>query len=350
MIRKLNAVAVAALALVAAAGAQAQSSVSIYGVVDQALASVHNSVDAEKNNAAEDRLTGVEDGGMTSSYIGFSGTEDLGGGLKALFKLETYVKGDTGVTGTSNFWGRNSWLGLSGGFGSVMAGQAQTPLYNATVAFNPFGSSRLFSVSTRQYFGSYGDVAAVGQNKAWTNSLSYYTPGDLGGFNGALQYAFKEGADGSGSVGGSVGYAAGPLAAAVVFQQVKTGYATGRQNTWQLNGSYDLGVAKLFAQYGQVKDSSAAPYKDKIWQLGASVPVGSGAVMASYGEKQYKDTGAGDTYKDKNKTLSLGYDYALSKRTDVYAAYAYDRFSDNDTATAKFESTNSVGVGIRHRF
>jgi len=114
MIRKLNAVAVAALALVAAAGAQAQSSVSIYGVVDQALASVHNSVDAEKNNAAEDRLTGVEDGGMTSSYIGFSGTEDLGGGLKALFKLETYVKGDTGVTGTSNFWGRNSWLGPPG--------------------------------------------------------------------------------------------------------------------------------------------------------------------------------------------------------------------------------------------
>ncbi|WP_374592671.1 porin [Aquabacterium sp.] len=355
MIRKLNAVAVAALALVAAAGAQAQSSVSVYGTIDEAIVSLHNSADAQKGAPAAQRLRGLEDGGMTASYLGFAGTEDLGGGLKAKFKLESYLKADTGTTTTGQFWSRNSWLGLAGNFGTVLAGQAETPLYNATTAFNPFGASANFSPAVRQYFGSYGDVKAVGtsgtSNQAWANSLTYYTPGDLGGFNGALQYSFKETATGSGSVGLSGGYAAGPLAVAAVYQQVKTGYATGHQNTWQLDGSYDLGVAKLFAQYGQVKNTPATDeYKDKIWQLGASVPVGAGAVLASYGEKQYKETGAGNTYKDKSKTLSLGYDYALSKRTDVYAAYAYDRFSDNDPTTAKFESTNSVGVGIRHRF
>jgi len=347
MIRKFNAVAVAALALVAAAGAQAQTSVSVYGTIDEAFVSMHDSQDAEKGAPAAPRKRGIDDGGMTSSFLGFAGTEDLGNGLKAKFKLETYVTADDGKTGgNGGFWGRNSWLGLAGGFGTVLAGQTETPLWNTTLAFNPFGSS-VFSPAQRQYFGSYGAVAAVGQNNAWANSVTYYTPGELGGFSGALQYAFKEQAAGSGSFGGNVGYAAGPVAVAGVFQQVKTAYATGHQNTWQLDGSYDLGVVKLFGQYGQVKDTGFQ-FKDKIWQLGASMPLGSGALLASYGEKKTNDE-APSTYKASNKTFALGYDYALSKRTDVYAAYAYDRFSDNFSGT-KFDNTNSVGVGIRHRF
>lgn len=347
MIRKFNAVAVAALALVAAAGAQAQTSVSVYGTIDEAFVSFKNAANNDYS-AAGTRIRGIEDGGMTSSYLGFAGTEDLGNGLKAKFKLESYVKTDTGTQGTSNFWGRNSWLGLSGGFGTVLAGQTETPLWDTTLAFNPFGWS-IFSPAQRQYFGYYGHVATVGENNAWKNSVTYYTPGELGGFTGALQYAFKETATGSGSVGGSVGYAAGPFAVAAVYQQVKTGFATGHQNTWQLDGSYDLGVVKLFGQYGQVKDTGAAiPFKDKNWQLGASMPLGSGALLASYGEQKHNlDNGSG--LKDSNKTFSLGYDYNLSKRTDVYAAYAYDRASDNNPAT-KFDNTNSVGVGIRHRF
>lgn len=348
MIRKFNAVAVAALALVAAAGAQAQTSVSVYGTIDQAFVSMRDAADAYAGSTTQ-RLRGIEDGGMTASFLGFAGTEDLGGGLKAKFKLESYLKADTGTTTSGQFWSRNSWLGLSGGFGTVLAGQTETPLWDATIAFNPFGSS-VFSPAQRQYFGQYGDVAGVGvQNNTWSNSVTYYTPGELGGFSGALQYAFKESASGSGSVGGSVGYAAGPIAVAGVFQQVKTAYATGHQNTWQLDGSYDLGVVKLFGQYGQLKDTAATPYKDKIWQLGASMPLGSGALLASYGEAKYNDETPGSTAKASNKTFALGYDYALSKRTDVYAAYAYDRFSDNFSGT-KFDNTNSVGVGIRHRF
>ncbi len=354
MIRKFNSVAIAALAMMAAAGAQAQSSVSVYGTVD---VSVGTFKDASSGTYAAEgvRKQGVESGKMQTSYIGFAGTEDLGGGLKAKFKLESFILADTGGTitqaKTGGFWGRNSWVGLTGGFGSVVAGLNETPLFDATLAFNPFVASFGFSPSIRQYYGSYGHEA---EDTAWSNSITYYTPDGLGGFNGALQYSFKETSGGSGNVGGSIGWGAGPFAVAAVFQQYKTGYSSGSQNTWQIDGSYDFGVLKLFGQYGEVKDTRAGsltstpagvPFKDKNWQVGASVPLGAGALLASYGEQKHDYTATATDAK--NDTFSLAYDYNLSKRTDVYVAYMYDK-AKNPTQT--FDNANSFGVGLKHRF
>lgn len=347
MIRKFNGVAVAVLAMLAAAGAQAQSSVSIYGLVDMSVGTFKDA-STGAYAAKGKRLQGVESGRQQTSFLGFAGTEDLGGGLKAKFKLETYISADTGSTlytstDKSRFWGRNSWVGLAGDFGSVVAGLNETPLFDATLAFNPFVSSFGFSPSIRQYYGAYGHQL---EDTAWSNSVTYYTPDNLGGFNGALQYKFKESATGSASVGGSVGYGAGPLALAAVFQQYKTGYTNGRQNTWQLDGSYDFGMFKLFGQYGQVKDTGAvAPFKDKIWQIGGSVPMGAGALLASYGQQKHDLTATAE--KDTNNTFSLGYDYNLSKRTDVYMNYMYDRAK---SSLVSLDNANTVAVGIRHRF
>ena len=360
MIRKFNSVAIAALAMLAAAGAQAQSSVSIYGTIDM---SVGTFKDASTGTYAAEgtRKQGVESGKMQTSYIGFAGTEDLGGGLKAKFKLESFILADTGSTlpqaKTGGFWGRNSWVGLNGGFGSVVAGLNETPLFDATLAFNPFVASFGFSPSIRQYYGSYGHEA---EDTAWSNSVTYYTPDGLGGFNGALQYSFKENGTGSGNVGGSVGWGAGPFALAAVFQQYKTGYSSGSQNTWQIDGSYDFGVFKLFGQYGEVKDTRAGsltatpagvPFKDKNWQIGGSIPLGAGALLASYGEQKHDLTAAGATETDKNDTFSLAYDYNLSKRTDVYVAYMYDKATAKGVTPARsFDNANSFGVGLKHRF
>ncbi|OIQ69994.1 outer membrane porin protein precursor [mine drainage metagenome] len=131
-----------------------------------------------------------------------------------------------------------------------------------------------------------------------------------------------------------------------MFQQYKTGYTNGRQNTWQLDGSYDFGMFKLFGQYGQVKDTGAAvPFKDKIWQIGGSVPMGAGALLASYGQQKHDLTTVAE--KDTNNTFSLGYDYNLSKRTDVYVNYMYDRAK---SSVISLDNANTVAVGIRHRF
>lgn len=353
MIRKLNGVAIAALTLLAAAGAQAQTSVSIYGLIDMSVGTFKDAAN-KTYSAAGTRVQGVESGKQQTSFIGFAGTEDLGGGLKAKFKLESYVSADTGTTTQTTetgygqrFWGRNSWVGLSGDFGSVVAGLNETPLFDATLAFNPFVSSFGFSPAIRQYFGTYGGQR---EDTAWSNSVTYYTPDNLGGFNGALQYKFKEangGANGKGSVGASIGYGAGPLALAAVYQQYNsnTDYANGHQNTWQLDGSYDFGMFKLFGQYGQVKDTGLAQFKDKIWQIGGSVPMGAGALLASYGQQKRDDLTSTDY--GKNQTFSLGYDYNLSKRTDTYINYMYDRAK---ATGVKFDNANSLAVGIRHRF
>lgn len=351
MIRKFNGVAIAAMAMLAAAGAQAQSSVSVYGTVDMSVGTFKNASDASYTTEGV-RKQGVESGKLQTSYIGFAGTEDLGGGLKAKFKLETFIAADTGGTinhAKGGFWGRNSWVGLTGGFGSVVAGLNETPLFDATLAFNPFVASFGFSPSIRQYYSAPGTYGHVAEDTAWANSVTYYTPDGLGGFNGALQYSFKETGTGSGNVGGSVGWGAGPFAVAAVFQQYKTGYTNGSQNTWQLDGSYDFGVFKLFGQYGEVKDTGVAQFKDKIWQIGGSVPLGNGALLASYGEQKHDLSTT--TESDKNDTFSLGYDYNLSKRTDVYLAYVYDKATAKGVPVARsFDNANSLAVGLKHRF
>ncbi len=370
MIRKFNSVAIAALAMMAAAGAQAQSSVSVYGTVDVSFGTFKNAaagttaVDPYETPDTTDsrkRIQGVESGKMQTSYIGFAGTEDLGGGLKAKFKLESFIAADTGGTirqnKTAGFWGRNSWVGLTGGFGSVVAGLNETPLFDATLAFNPFAASFGFSPAIRQYYIAPGNYGHVAEDTSWSNSVTYYTPDGLGGFNGALQYSFKETSGGSGNVGGSIGWGAGPFAVAAVFQQYKTGYTNGSQNTWQIDGSYDFGVFKLFGQYGEVKDTSTVQtaytnsfnFKDKIWQIGGSVPLGSGVLLASYGEQKHDLNATGES--DKNDTFSLAYDYNLSKRTDVYVAYMYDKASVKGVSPAvSFDNANTLAVGLKHRF
>ena len=121
MFGKKNVVAAAAL-LALAAGAQAQ--VKIYGLVDLAVGSY--------KVAGQDSITKVQSGNMTTSFLGFSGSEDLGGGLKAEFALETFIAADDGGTIGNNaggFWGRASNIALSGGFGKVALGQYDNPLF-----------------------------------------------------------------------------------------------------------------------------------------------------------------------------------------------------------------------------
>ena len=123
MIAKKSLVAVAAL-LAAAGAAQAQSSVKLYGLVDMGVASLELAHD----KGASTRTTAVESGMMTTSFIGFAGVEDLGGGLKAEFTLESFIGADTGANVKNmagQFWSRASNVALSGGFGKVAHGSLE---------------------------------------------------------------------------------------------------------------------------------------------------------------------------------------------------------------------------------
>lgn len=322
---------VAALLAVTALGAHAQSAVTAYGLVDLSLGSTK-----APGGIAQ---TGVDSGKLTTSYFGFRGSEDLGGSLSAVFKLEGFLRADTGESGRFTgdaLFSRNASVGLSSkDLGTITLGRNTTPLFVSTLSFNAFGDSFGYSPSIRHYF-SNGTVTG---DSGWSNSAVYASP-TFSGFKFGLAAATKGGDNGNsngGNWGADVGYASGPLSAAFVFQDVKKDGVTAVADTrtWQLNGAYDFGVAKTFLQLGEV-ESDTVPNTHRIAGVGARVPVGAGAVLAQWGRLS-PHTGA-----DRN-TLSLGYIHNLSKRTELYAVAMHDKM-DNISAG------RSYSLGIRHRF
>lgn len=339
------------LATLMASAAVAQAQVKVYGYLDLGVGSYESAA------ANPQSVTAVGTGTLMTSFIGFSGSEDLGGGLKAEFTLETFIAPDTGATLNNNagqFWGRGSNVALSGGFGKLVLGQYDTPLFIAGLSYNPFGSSMLLSPTMRHYYGlsigTAGTGASLTTDTGWVSSVTYETP-DLGGFMATLQWSPKETSGvatdkDSFTIGAS--YNAGPLSLMAAYGDhgkssaaggMATAYA-GKQKVTSLNGSYDFGMAKLFLQYTDV-DNDNTSVDDEIYQIGATVPVSSaGRVMVSYGQ-QTEDTTP--TTKTKNKIFSLGYDHSLSKRTGVYAAYTSEKVTGLKTG-------DSFVAGIRHSF
>ncbi len=362
MFAKKNLVAAAALlALVGAA--QAQSSVKLYGYLEAAVGSFKAAGD-------ESAVTKVTSGDMMTSFIGFSGVEDLGGGLKAEFALESFLGADNGAyvpNQAGQFWGRASWVGLSGGFGRVILGQYDNALFVSGLSYNPFGSSMTYSPTMRHFYnlGSTSTSKTVNLSQTdtgWVNSITYETP-SFAGFTASLQFSPKESSNSSHSNSYTVSgaYNNGPLSVMAVYVDAGTSPTAGGTvspyptefRAANLGASYDFGAVKAFGQFTRFKYYASNPLesgdtpatlsdivKADVWQLGVSVPVtASGTVLASYGEAKFK----AEDGSAKSKILSLGYDHALSKRTSVYAAFSREKLTDLDSGRA-------IAVGVKHTF
>jgi len=317
-------VAAAVLALLGAA-AQAQSSVSLYGLMDLSVGSFK----APGGKA----IKKTESGSMTTSFIGFSGREDLGGGLTASFAMESFLLADGGTAGRFNgdaMWARSAFVALSSKeLGTLKMGRNTTPLFVSTLSFNAFGDSFGFSPAIRHTFTSGTATGDTG----WSDSVHYIAP-KIGGFSAGVIAAAGEGAGGR-NWGANAGYGAGAFAASAVYQKVAKGATVDDTETMQLAASYDFGAAKLFGQYSDVENSTTK--RDyKLTNVGVAVPMGGGKLLAQYGRIS-ASAGA------DRKTFTVGYDYFLSKRTDVYAAYMSDKLTG-------LSSGVSYGAGIRHRF
>lgn len=316
-----------AAALLCCGAAQAQNSVRLYGLVDMSAGST--------KNPGGKAVKGAESGKMTTSYFGLTGNEDLGAGLSAFFTLDSFLRADVGNSGRFNgdgYWARNAFVGLGHkDFGNIKLGRNTTPLFVTTLAYNAFGDSFGYSPSIRQYFTS----GTVSGDSGWSDSVLYTSP-KFGGFGFGLIVAAGEGAGGR-NWGANAGYAEGGFSAAAVFQKVAKDGATAVDDTktWQLAAAYDLGVAKLFGQFGKV-DNLSTKRDYRLTSLGATVPMGSGKWLAQYGLIS-PSTGA------KRKTFSFGYDHLMSKRTDLYAVYMSDKITG-------LSSGASYSLGIRHRF
>ncbi len=338
----------AALAALTLGTAQAQTSVRLYGLADAFAGNVKTSTPGASASA-----TKIDAGGMTTSYWGIGGTEDLGGGLKAVFAFESFMRNDTGELGRFNgdpAFARSSFVGLEGGFGRVSLGRHTTPYFISTIVYNPFGDSFSFSPAVMHSYRGY-----LLNDSGWSNSVAY--GGSFGPVRASLLYSLglertsDPNRNAGRSLGGSLNYGQGPLGLNLAYQEVEvasgTPEAITKQKAMLLSGSYDLSVAKLFLQYQELKDDRGAfNKKDKSYQIGASVPVGPGSVLASYGHVKTTDNDS-TTADAKRDSWALGYDYFLSKRTDLYAAWFDTKLKTGSTTASK---SRAVGVGIRHRF
>lgn len=332
-----------AMAIMATSGAaMAQSNVSLYGIVDMGLNST---------NISGDRVTGLDSGLQSGSRIGIKGSEDLGNGLKANFVLESAIDVDTG-TGLNGF-NRQSWLGLSGNFGEVRFGRQYTEMRNALEAVDPF-SLGLAGAATNIWGNSYATLGE-GIDQRLNNTVSYALPTLAEGLSVSTSYSFGEQAgsisDGSTwSIGAGYNVSAANLQFA--YQSTDLGNV-GDRNEYLLGGTYDFGVAKAHAAYGERSTKFTGLGKEKVrnYMVGVSAPVGAaGSVMASYIVNQNRTQGLTDA---DSKQFALGYQYDLSKRTNVYASYARNTNEANSVerqVLGDAKSANTYNVGIRHKF
>lgn len=434
-----------ALAAVAAVGAaSAQSSVTLYGVLDTAVNGLNGT-----NIGSQTRMTG--NGGNQASRLGFRGVEDLGGGLKASFVLEAGLEVDRGtgtnstanaqtvgqsaVTGSGSNGGigtngsftgnasssatgqqgltfnRRSTVSLEGSFGEVRAGRDLTPSFMNIAVYDPFGAVGVGSainvaIGTLNPIGVA--VAPPGTPKALiraSNSITYFTPGGLGGFSGSVMYSFSEnsssctafgtiaagnsnavtcqGAAGDGKYFGlRGGYDNGPISGSIAygkntFGSVNVGNPglTGAQfrgsgTILNLGGSYNFGVAKAMAQYGTYKQGasdnqtgvSAAtalatglPQAAGLQQeqklthylLGVSVPVGAGEFKASYnwGTLNSRALAAGFDNSQNQRQYAFGYVQNLSKRTALYTTYSRMTASGIGATASMGNTTTAITSG-----
>jgi predicted porin len=321
------------------AGALAADEVQVYGLIGSFAGSI-------KRSDSVARTTIVGSGGLTTSYLGFRGGEDLGDGLRAVFQLETFFQPDNGGAGRSaadpSGFSRNGWVGLQGAFGQLSMGRHTSPYYVSMQVVNPFGSSVAFSPLVVQSYVAAFSNTVIGDT-VWNNAVQYATP-TLGDVSVTAIYAPGEVAGDSSvrNYGLHLRYKHGPLAAILSGQRVRTAVvapSTG-QDAWLAGMSYDAGPVKLYGS-AQATDNAVTSIKSRTYQAGASVPVTpTGSILFSWARTGVDNPKA---VVPTHNTAGLGYDYYLSKRTDVYATYLYDRIDGRAAG-------NSYALGIRHLF
>lgn len=310
---KKSLIALAVLASVAGV-AQAQSTVSVYGIVDAVL---------HKDKGASAALTS---GGVSGSRLGFKGSEDLGGGLKANFLLEHGFDVDTGKSRTEgSSFDRQAYVGLSGGFGEVRLGKIWSAFDDIAWNTNPVFDSVLAPTNVWASTDFEGNPS---------NGIYYASPA-MGGVSGAFSTNLKEGS-GEQSSAFHVKYEGGPLYAGFGYQVDKVGGVDFKYT--RLNGSYDLGTVKLLAGYGNAK---ALNLKATDLSFGADVPLSANLTLSA-GVASSKADG-----EERSVGLGLGVAYSLSKRTSVYGGLR----TNNDAAVDNRGGVKSrYGFGVKHTF
>ena len=388
--------ALALTAVAACSAAHAQSTVTIYGLLDLSVGASDTGEGTTLPSGTVPTAKGfrnyrMDSGLMFGSRLGFRGTEDLGGGLKANFLLEMGINANTGGFNQGGLpWGRQIYVGLAGSNWALTAGRPYTPLNNSIAASEPLAGGSWGNITGEALatFESIGAGAGSGGHQMAAranNSLLFSASG--AGLTGNLMVAAGD-SNGRGTarfINPGVTYVAGPL-------RLDASYVRMRQNAeqitataqpewldqWLVGGSYDLKVAKVFAgafrfngpankanlsaaaTLGATGANSQAFGWDthKLYWIGASVPLGGGTAKLQVARQNFGYAiGADGTAT----ILGVAYDYPLSKRTLLYTSYG--QVANNGRSRTPLygaiplvgpngfgSDPSALSVGVLHRF
>lgn len=382
--------------------AHAQSSVTIYGIIDTAVAYTGNAY--TDGNGGTGSKFAINSGTLQGSRVGFKGTEDLGGGLSAIFALEAGFNSDDGTlsatnAGTATLFRRKSYVGFGSNLGTVLVGRQTdwNDTISAYTSVNDFGG----------FTGNVGHNINRLEGTRTNNSISYTSPA-ISGFTGQAMYGFGETA-GSMSSGQSFSfggqYLNGPLALGATYYQSKAGksatttsdtsllgsttaiYSSAEagntaQKVFTLVGSYQVGPARVYGNWSQIKqdlntaatvmaneipattdtpsslliNSLSYAKKVDVFELGTAYSLSANLkLLAAVGYTRANFDGQQTDATGNLTQYSLGTDYLLSQRTDVYAFLANIRAKDMGnpgvfSATGLDNNQTAFTVGVRHKF
>ncbi|NKJ49124.1 porin [Burkholderia sp. SG-MS1] len=334
--------------------ANAQSSVTLYGSVDVGVYYQNRSV------GNQGKLFTLVDSGSTSNRWGLLGTEDLGGGLHAGFRLESGFLATTGALGhgNGNFFGRQAYVSVDGNFGSVTAGLQYSPFYLVVADNDPQGNANQ-GASPVPYLSNLGKAGV------YTSSVATYTTPVIYGFSGSLMFGpggvagnFNSGKQ----ISASARYANHGLSASIAYLNIRDASGHVAQEGRIVAAKYTWGSVTVNGMVTNYRTPTAGqPLSPTIrnvnvYTLGGSVRptpfiVLSGGVYYSHDQ---------DHGKNKSFLYSLNGQYLLSRRTYLYTIVSLVHnqglmgtgVSADVSPTGGFSPGNTVGVamGINHRF
>ena len=402
MNKKLIALAVAGACVVPEAMAQTANPVTLYGRAYATFESVEAKGTVGSAGPVVRRNRIVDQ----SSLLGVRGTEDLGGGLKAFFQLETAWKVDQNDTG---FAARNSGVGLQGNWGSILLGRWDTPFKTTTIAVDPFGDLTMGGITSALSGSGVGNIQALFDRRD-QNVVQYWSP-SWAGFAVRLSYSANEAKSTTPcagyptgttcnprSEGGSITYTGGPLYVGYAYHQLKdqtfgaftvtattppaftfTTPTLPKHVAHAVFGNFTFGPIKVGAVYEKIKRSdlrlSAAPtagqvlgYSDqKAWLANIVWTAGNNQLIYQYqkaqdgGERIFTSATILQPAEPNCTVNTFGYQYNFSRRTFFLGQYS--KISNSATATCNFgtgdervpgttagQNPQGISLGLRHIF
>ena len=351
-------IAVAAMALSGAA--MAQSSVTVYGRLDASIGSAK--VGNITNGAGPSNVTQMFSNNITTSRLGFRGTEDLGGGLSALFIIETGLVPD--APSATSLGNRAAVVGLSGGFGTIKLGRHDTSfddIRDLSTSSNLWDSGHLASTESILGADANGAVPAffgVGGGTGTTNALADY--GDrannqiryespsFNGFSLGASHGFGEATKPAKSdvTAFNLRYKAGDLDVGYGYQENKNINAASVNTTIEYNtlaAAYNFGSFRVSGGWNEAKNKTDR--KSNTYSVGVNVPVDALDFSLGYSTAKAKQAGAAF---EKGSAFSVGATYSLSKRTRAYAALTNGDIKD--AAGTKIRQRDIYALGLIHTF